>query len=456
VDGASSGCLNGFHCCDEETIVMKHHVAVVILLVFMSAAGAQAQVYQTGDLAAHIDEIIANMPADPDGGDYLQPALSSRDVWRQIVNYILAGNYSAAHTLALTKNYQVVLFTDTANGASALHVVLEHTAAATSRYWGTFVFNAAPRRSHLVIQSPHPRYDLNTGYQGIRIYQLAEAKAFFVSGTHRCNGLTSSPCDGTTTACSSGYEPYRYSDQAHVVDSTFQITTEEMLDDDPTLIIVQPHGFSQGTGDPDLIISNGTRLRPSGPDYAVAIRNAIQAIDGTLTAKVGHIDLSWTELLAQANTQGRLLNGSSSPCGTEASAASGAFVHIEQARIGLRDTQLNWMKLAQAVAAAIPLDYVSAVPDEIAASGPGLAIVGTYANPFHGRTRIEFSLGLAGPVELEAFDVAGRCVARLAAGTYPAGVHGLDWNAERLPAGTYFLRLRQGDRMDSRRCVLLR
>lgn len=435
---------------------MKRCAAVVILLVCLSAIGAMAQVYQAGDLVSHIDSIIANMPADPDGGDYLQPSLSSRNSWRQIINDILDGNYAAAHTEALTKNYQVVLFTDTASGASALHIVLEHTPEATSRYWGTFVFNAAPLRSHLVIQSPHPRYDLNTGYQGIRMYRLAGAKAFFVSGTHRCNGLTSSPCDGTTTVCSTDYEPYRYSDQAHVVDSTFQITTEEMLDDDPALIVVQPHGFSQGTGDPDLIISNGTRLRPSGPDYAVAIRNAIQAIDATLTAKVGHIDLSWTELLAQTNTQGRLLNGSSSPCGTAASASSGAFVHIEQARVGLRDTQANWLKLAQAVVAAVPPDYVSAAPDAIAGPGTGVSIVGTYANPFHGRTRIEFSLGWTGPVELEAFDVAGRRVAHIAAGTYPAGVHSLDWNAERLPAGTYFLRVRQGDRMDSCRCVLLR
>jgi hypothetical protein len=428
---------------------------IVALFVLVSAAGVRGQVFQTGDLVDHIDTIISEMPSTVDGGSYLQPNLASRILWRQIVDDILAGEYAAAHEAALTKNYQVVLFTDTENGDPRQHVVLERTPDSTSRYWGTFIFNMAPLRPHLAIQCPHPCYDSNTGYQGVRVYAQSAARAYFVSGTHRCNGLTYSTCDGTSAVCSGETEPYRYSDQAHVVDATFQITTEAMLAVDPELVVLQPHGFAQGTGDPDLIISNGTRYTPSGTDYAVQIRDALLAVDGSLTAKVGHVDLSWTELLAMTNTQGRLINGSSDPCGTYSTSATGQFVHIEQARIGLRDTPQNWQKLVDAVIAAFP-DEVSAVPDERLLTGPSVRIINMYSNPFHGRTRIEFSLVRPGPVEVEVFDLAGRRVDRLAVGGFDPGVHSFDWNAERLPAGTYFLRLRQGDRVDSRRCVLLR
>lgn len=433
----------------------KHGVVIGTLLFLLAATGTNAQVYQSGDLATHIDAIIGAMPTTVGGGDYLQPNLASRQLWRTIVDHILVGEYALAHADALTRNYQVVIWTDTGAAGNPIHVVLERTPDATSRYWGTYVFNTEPLRQHLVIQCPHPIADTNTGYQGIRMYRSNSARAYFVSGTHRCNGTSYSPCDGTTTACGGESEPFRYSDMAHVVDSAFQVTAEAMLDNDASLIIVQPHGFSQGAGDPDLVISNGTTSLPGGTDYAVAVATAIEAIDGTLDARVVHRDVTPSSLWATTNTQGRLLNGSGDPCGTQASSATGRFIHVEQARVGLRDTPANWTKLANAVAAAIPVD-ATAVPGDIVLSGQGIAIVNTYANPFQGRTRVEFSLGRSGPVEMDVFDLAGRHVAHSEARDYAAGVHSLEWNAEQLASGTYILRLRQGGVSDSRRCVLLR
>jgi len=327
---------------------------LVMTLVVLWPAGAQSQVLESGDLTDHIDTLIAGMPTTREGGDYLQPGQSSRTQWREIIDHILAGEYAEAHTKAQTMDYQVVLFTDMESAAQAVHVVLERTPESTAPYWGTFVFNTAPKRPHLVIECPHPRFDLNTGYQGIRIYQHTAGKAFMVSGTHRCNGLGFSPCEGTSSVCGESNEAYRHSDQAHVVDGTFQLTTEALMANDPALLVVQPHGFSQREDDPDLIISNGTRFSPAGIDYTTAIRDALQAVDPTLAVKVAHVDQSWTRLIGSTNTQGRLINNSSSPCGTAATSASGGFVHIEQARGGLRDTPANWMKLAQAIAEAVP------------------------------------------------------------------------------------------------------
>ena len=412
---------------------------LAVLLAGFVASSAQAQVTQSGNLTAHIDAIIASMPTTNGGGDYQQPNAESRTLWRDIIDHILAGELAEAHAEALTKNYQVVVYTDTGSEDSHLHILLERTPEATSRYWGTFLFNPSPLRSNLVIQSPHPRYDLNTGYQSLRIYLYTGARAYFVAGTHRCNGISYSPCSGTTTACSESAESFRYSDQCHVVDSTFQITTQAMLDEDPDLLIVQPHGYGQGTGDPDLIISNGTRIMPTGTDYAVAIRDAIQDIDPTLTAKVAHINLDWTENLGTYNAQGRLLNGSANPCSSNPSSATGTFVHIEQARIGLRDTQQNWMKLAQAVAVAVPVDAVAVPP---ATGTPGIRILMVSPNPSGSRTSVVFEIDRPGRTQVDVFDVAGRRVASLDDTIRPEGVHQVSWSAEGMPSGIYFVQLR--------------
>ncbi|MCP4574004.1 MAG: T9SS type A sorting domain-containing protein [bacterium] len=433
----------------------QHTMFLAAAMVLFASASAPAQLVASGDLVDHIDAIIADMPTTYDGGDYLQPASTSRAVWREIIDHILVGEYADAHTKALTRNYQVVLYTDTQSPNQTVHVLLERTPASTSRYWGTYLFCTTPARHHLVIQAPHPRYDSNTGYQCVRAYRSTGAAAYFVSGTHRCNGISYSPCDGTTYACTTGADSYRYSDQAHVVLSTFQITTEAILDQDPDALFIQPHGFAKGEDDPDLIISNGTRYMPSGTDYAVAMRDAFAAVDPSLTFKVAHVDLSWTRLLGTTNCQGRLINGGSDPCGTSALSATGKFVHIEQARPGLRDTPANWTKLAQAIALAVP-DEVSSVPGDDGILRPGVRIIGNYANPFQGQTRVDFELGRGGPVRLEVFDLAGRRVAELTSENYGPGIHSQVWNARRLPSGTYFLRLQQGDRMVTHRCVLLK
>ena len=63
-------------------------------------------------------------------------------------------------------------------------------------------------------------------------------------------------------------------------------------------------------------------------------------------------------------------------------------------------------------------------------------------NPLHRSATFAFDLPKEAPVSLAIFDAAGRRVAQLADGTWPAGRHRLDWNVVRdgraLPGGLYF------------------
>ena len=72
-------------------------------------------------------------------------------------------------------------------------------------------------------------------------------------------------------------------------------------------------------------------------------------------------------------------------------------------------------------------------------------------NPFHGTTRFAFTVPDASgsEVEMSVFDVAGRRMATLARGRFPAGSHVVQWDGRgldgsRARAGMYFLRGRIG------------
>ena len=79
-----------------------------------------------------------------------------------------------------------------------------------------------------------------------------------------------------------------------------------------------------------------------------------------------------------------------------------------------------------------------------------------FPNPFNNMTTISFSLPKSGDTRLEIFDSRGYLVTTLVAGQVSAGTHSIQWDARQNASGTYFYRLRSGDRSETRRLVLLK
>jgi hypothetical protein len=80
------------------------------------------------------------------------------------------------------------------------------------------------------------------------------------------------------------------------------------------------------------------------------------------------------------------------------------------------------------------------------------------ANPAVGGARFRFALPRRSHVRITVHDVAGRRVAVLADGEYPAGVHAAEWQASRGGAprsGVYFARMTALGQALERRLVLL-
>ncbi len=82
-------------------------------------------------------------------------------------------------------------------------------------------------------------------------------------------------------------------------------------------------------------------------------------------------------------------------------------------------------------------------------------------NPVRDLARVTFSVPEKAPVRLEVYDISGRRVATLLQKTLEPGVHTLTWNGtndhgQKVPAGVYFLKLRQGEHRAFQRLVLVR
>jgi ligand-binding sensor domain-containing protein len=79
-----------------------------------------------------------------------------------------------------------------------------------------------------------------------------------------------------------------------------------------------------------------------------------------------------------------------------------------------------------------------------------------YPNPFNPRTTIEFELPVASQVILSVHDMLGREVSVLVDEKRDAGAHEITFEASGLSSGAYFYRLRAGDFVQTRVCVVLK
>lgn len=196
------------------------------LILIMPFSHLHAQTTQSGDIVLHVNSIISSLPG-ASGNDYAEPNSAQLTNWESVLADIIAANYAAAATTAATLGYDLIEFSDNTN--SETYYILETTSGG-SNYWGTYVYNPTACRSELIVMSPHPKKDFNTGKQGIYCFKLTDAYFYMLAGTNRCNSPSFSACSGTTTTCTGSSESYRISDMSHVTTSIWQRTTQYLHD----------------------------------------------------------------------------------------------------------------------------------------------------------------------------------------------------------------------------------
>ena len=79
-----------------------------------------------------------------------------------------------------------------------------------------------------------------------------------------------------------------------------------------------------------------------------------------------------------------------------------------------------------------------------------------YPNPFNAQTIIEYCLPVASHIDMEIYDLLGRKVITLENGQQQAGFYQVTWNAAAQPSGIYFYRIQAGDKVETKRMILVK
>lgn len=146
------------------------------------------------------------------------------------------------------------------------------------------------------------------------------------------------------------------------------------------------------------------------------------------------------------DTEGRLY--SSGPGGVWIFAPDGSL--LDKIPVPESVTNCNWGdedKKALYITAGgsvyrIRLDAAGSAVNRYGASLPdGFGLFPNYPNPFNPVTRIPYEIPGGGSAQFKIYDVSGRLVSFMDAGTRDAGIHFIEWNAKDRPAGQYACRM---------------
>ncbi|SDI73007.1 hypothetical protein SAMN05192558_11795 [Actinokineospora alba] len=185
--------------------------------------------------------------------------------------------------------------------------------AAGERAWGLYLIDLS-EPSRLLVEVPHPNYDLRTEVVGLALWRAVPGSLLAVSGTHRkaANGA---------------------GDVAHRADSMFHALATDFAE--RGVAQVQLHGFDDASlpGE-EVVLSVGTDS--PGP---AAQRAADRMSDAGLA-----VCLPWR------TTCGRL-EGTRNKQGIAAAGADSLFLHVEMNR-SVRDSRTEWTAVVDALAGA--------------------------------------------------------------------------------------------------------
>ena len=281
-------------------------VAVVIagtFLVLVNQKESDSSPRGDADLSGELGRFVAGLHAD---AAYRPPEPDERRQLLSALRALRAGDSRRAADEAGALGYTVRTGVDSATGrAFGLAVNPED-----ERAWGWYLVDlSTPVR--LVVEVPHPNFDLHTEEIGLALYRAVPGSVLAVSGTHRkvANGA---------------------GDVAHRTDSMFHAVARDLAEQGVPQ--VQLHGFhDDNQPDTDVVVS------PGAGDAGDHVRRVADRIDDEDL----RVCRSWRQDCGR-------LEGTSNEQGRDAAERGTVFVHLEISR-SVRDDRAAWSKLVHAI-----------------------------------------------------------------------------------------------------------
>ncbi|MGH3863958.1 hypothetical protein [Actinokineospora sp.] len=276
---------------------------MIVFLVFLAidrdpvdgaASGAGADLGQEiADYAAELREDARYRAPDPAESATLSDAVDR-------LSQGAATDMRTTSDRLRSLGYQVRSGVDGPTGRS--YVVMSNTAG-VDRAWGLYVIDTS-RPARLVVEVPHPAFDLRTEEIGLELFRRTPGAVLAVAGTHR------------RAARGAG-------DVAHRADSMFHQVTMALAK--RGLPQVQLHGFDDGSlSDADMVLSPGVTRTTS----------ALRQVSARLDESGIRVCEAWS-----AECGG--LEGRRNQQGVAAAEQGSRFVHVEMNKT-LRDDRQRW------------------------------------------------------------------------------------------------------------------
>ena len=79
-----------------------------------------------------------------------------------------------------------------------------------------------------------------------------------------------------------------------------------------------------------------------------------------------------------------------------------------------------------------------------------------YPNPFNPVTTMNFTLPIAGKVNVKVYNLQGQVLSTLLSGYKPANIYSLSWDASNVPSGMYFVRAEVGGFSETQKLMLIK
>ena len=311
-------------------------------VVLDGTTAPRGSVVEKGDLRRRIAAIQDDMPPAGSNG-FVVPTPTERSDWKRLIGFLLDGNIEAVRSIIEQQfpSYALIHFTDTGTDQP---VWLLQERPPIERGWGAVVVNPSADRD-LVVEVPHPVFDLDTHTQGADLFRETGARVLLLAGTSRCANEAPSPCDGQSSVCGT-FGPYRVSDMAHVTNAPFQAAHEVFTDRFPAATVLNLHGNGNSSCE-TVFLSDGVANETSS-----AVEDLRQALQDR-GVEAGHPGTSMCPLEGTTNVQGRHTNGSTVPCTEPATSAAETFIHVEQRR-DFRGSPDRYQALIDAVKDIVP------------------------------------------------------------------------------------------------------
>ena len=83
-------------------------------------------------------------------------------------------------------------------------------------------------------------------------------------------------------------------------------------------------------------------------------------------------------------------------------------------------------------------------------------LLNNYPNPFNPKTTINIKLDSYSKISLEIFDIQGHLIDKIFMGNLEKGLHQFDWDATKFSSGIYFIIMRYGSFLNTKKVLLLK